>query len=565
MDNENMIREMDVDEDVEQDVKPNREKSELMAPEPYSNPIKEYEDDDNVAPSHHPSAPLDELFNISTTVDPSYIISLIRKLLPRDVKNGHDSDGVDACNASNQGLKTNHMKESVVSPCEDEMLNSSHDKIETMDTLDGFDELARQEKTGEVSCSRFEDSSISVREKAWEEYGCILWDLAASRIHAEFMVIEFIAFYLLSFGVAHCLVRKLPTTYLGLPLGAIFKSPTVWDVVEERFHKREFLWRRVIVGKSEEELGGWCSLVEREICCWGAFKAMTRFLVGDQRKIKFWQDVWQWSAPLKVVWNLGFKRQFQDWELDSIEELLRRLQVFGKCSEDEEKLIWKASKGDNFSVNHSFSTLESDGGVSFHSKVRNLMLEVLLGSLIVSQSMRVTEISLGILGNLACHEIPMKQIASTDKLIEIVVDQLFLDDTSCLCEACRLLTLGLQGSECVIWAKALQSEHNLCRVIWVAENTLNPQLLEKVKVCEMFLVTCFSSESRFDLKSFLILSKRTFFIEQSIGLLLAILESQQEVVSILLPTLMNLGLSSLLINLLTFEMSKLASERIPER
>lgn len=40
---------------------PNREKSELMAPEPYSNPIKEYEDDDNVAPSHHPSAPLDEV------------------------------------------------------------------------------------------------------------------------------------------------------------------------------------------------------------------------------------------------------------------------------------------------------------------------------------------------------------------------------------------------------------------------------------------------------------------------------------------------------------------------
>ena len=64
--------------------------------------------------------------------------------------------------------------------------------------------------------------------------------------------------------------------------------------------EREFLWRRVIVGKSEEELGGWCSLVEREICCWGAFKAMTRFLVGDQRKIKIWQDVWQWSAPLKV-------------------------------------------------------------------------------------------------------------------------------------------------------------------------------------------------------------------------------------------------------------------------
>lgn len=60
------------------------------------------------------------------------------------------------------------------------------------------------------------------------------------------------------------------------------------------------------------------------------------------------------------------------------------------------------------------------------------------------------------------------------------------------------------------------------------------------------------------------MSERASF-EQSIGLLLAILESQEEIVSILLPTLMNLGLPSLLINLLTFEMSKLASERIPER
>ena len=60
------------------------------------------------------------------------------------------------------------------------------------------------------------------------------------------------------------------------------------------------------------------------------------------------------------------------------------------------------------------------------------------------------------------------------------------------------------------------------------------------------------------------LSKRTF-IKQSTGLLLAILESQREAVSILLPTLMNLGLPSLLTNLLAFEMSKLASERTPER
>ena len=34
-----------------------------------------------------------------------------------------------------------------------------------------------------------------------------------------------------------CRVGKLPTSHLGLPLGASFKSSRVWDVVKERFRK----------------------------------------------------------------------------------------------------------------------------------------------------------------------------------------------------------------------------------------------------------------------------------------------------------------------------------------
>ncbi|RVW31726.1 LINE-1 retrotransposable element ORF2 protein [Vitis vinifera] len=36
-------------------------------------------------------------------------------------------------------------------------------------------------------------------------------------------------------SVLGCRIGKLPSSYLGLPLGAPFKSPRVWDVVEERF------------------------------------------------------------------------------------------------------------------------------------------------------------------------------------------------------------------------------------------------------------------------------------------------------------------------------------------
>lgn len=34
-----------------------------------------------------------------------------------------------------------------------------------------------------------------------------------------------------------CKLGKLPTTYLGLPLGASYKSKAMWDGVEERFRK----------------------------------------------------------------------------------------------------------------------------------------------------------------------------------------------------------------------------------------------------------------------------------------------------------------------------------------
>ena len=41
-----------------------------------------------------------------------------------------------------------------------------------------------------------------------------------------------------------CKMDNLPTTYLGLPLGAHCKSLTIWDGVEEHFRKKLALWKR---------------------------------------------------------------------------------------------------------------------------------------------------------------------------------------------------------------------------------------------------------------------------------------------------------------------------------
>ncbi|RVW43466.1 hypothetical protein CK203_095349 [Vitis vinifera] len=51
-----------------------------------------------------------------------------------------------------------------------------------------------------------------------------------------------------------CKVGSLPSTYLGLPLGASHKSVKVWDGVEERMRKKLALWKRQFILREEESL-----------------------------------------------------------------------------------------------------------------------------------------------------------------------------------------------------------------------------------------------------------------------------------------------------------------------
>ena len=53
--------------------------------------------------------------------------------------------------------------------------------------------------------------------------------------------------------VLGCKVGSLPSTYLGLPLGAPYKSSKVWEGVEERFKKRLVLWKRQYLSKGRRQ------------------------------------------------------------------------------------------------------------------------------------------------------------------------------------------------------------------------------------------------------------------------------------------------------------------------
>lgn len=60
----------------------------------------------------------------------------------------------------------------------------SSDESENLKNLETF---VKQSVDDKFNCQN-ELEDVAVREEAWEEFGCILWDLAANKSHAEFMV-----------------------------------------------------------------------------------------------------------------------------------------------------------------------------------------------------------------------------------------------------------------------------------------------------------------------------------------------------------------------------------------
>ena len=150
-----------------------------------------------------------QFFDISTTVDPGYVISLIRKLLPPDGRNGTKSPGIDTCNTSTQGSKTDGGEESRAFLSQNGVLNDPNSEIAAMDAVE------HTGRDGGCDGSHDEQGEL-VGADAWEEYGCIVWDLAASQTHAEFMV--------------HCFVH--------LPHVAHFSFDPVCASLNIHFHER---------------------------------------------------------------------------------------------------------------------------------------------------------------------------------------------------------------------------------------------------------------------------------------------------------------------------------------
>ncbi|RVW63495.1 putative ribonuclease H protein [Vitis vinifera] len=112
----------------------------------------------------------------------------------------------------------------------------------------------------------------------------------------------------LDFG---CKVGSLPSTYLGLPLGAPFKSVAMWDGVEERFRKRLTMWKRQYLSK-----GGRATLIRSTLSNLPIYyMSVLRLPSLVRRRLEQIQRDFLWGGgslerkPHLVRWKVGVLKQ----------------------------------------------------------------------------------------------------------------------------------------------------------------------------------------------------------------------------------------------------------------
>jgi hypothetical protein len=150
------------------------------------------------------------------------------------------------------------------------------------------------------------------------------------------------------------------------------------------------------------DTGGWCTFqVKGSYGCglwkgimrgWNHFHKHLRFTVGRGDRVRLWHDCWCGDRALKdvfpsifecasqkdaflnevivrhngrVVWNVSFLRNFNDWEMDSVVEFLNLLESKAPLQEVEDGPWWHLRKNGRFDVRSFYDALRDSPHVVF--------------------------------------------------------------------------------------------------------------------------------------------------------------------------------------------------------
>ncbi|KAJ9673635.1 hypothetical protein PVL29_023281 [Vitis rotundifolia] len=136
-----------------------------------------------------------------------------------------------------------------------------------------------------------------------------------------------------------CKVGSLPTTYLGLPLGAHHKATSMWDGVEERMRRRLAQWKRHYISK-----GGRITLIKSTLASMPTYQlSLFRMPKNVAKRLERIQRDFLWGGVVcthKEKGGLGIRR------IDMLNKALLGKWVWRFASENDN--LWKKVIGEKY-------------------------------------------------------------------------------------------------------------------------------------------------------------------------------------------------------------------------
>ena len=96
-----------------------------------------------------------------------------------------------------------------------------------------------------------------------------------------------------------CRIRSLPMTYLGMPLGASYKSPTIWNPILDKIECKLAGWKKMYLSK-----GGRLTLLKSTLSSLPTyFLSLFTIPTHVANKIERLQRDFLWGIPRHIWWD----------------------------------------------------------------------------------------------------------------------------------------------------------------------------------------------------------------------------------------------------------------------
>uniref|UniRef100_A0A2N9HQ79 Reverse transcriptase domain-containing protein n=1 Tax=Fagus sylvatica TaxID=28930 RepID=A0A2N9HQ79_FAGSY len=281
-------------------------------------------------------------------------------------------------------------------------------KAEEEKYIRGFEIRGRNQEPMQITHLCYADDTILFCEPVLEQVGYVKCTLlcfeAASGLKVNLSKSEMVQIGQVSnltnlVALLECKISTVPMKYLGMPLGARFKSKLIWDPILEKLGRKlagwkhlylskggkwlwrfatekDSYWRKVVALKYGVNPGNWVSglgqgpygisLWKYIRKGWAKFCVHTSFEVGNGACTRFWEDQWCGDQSLSAMFpSVRLVRHLHDWEKTPFQTFMGFVYLQQVHRDKEDQIRWSPDHNGKSAVKSYYKVLSGSPAQSF--------------------------------------------------------------------------------------------------------------------------------------------------------------------------------------------------------